>query len=65
MGVTVPYSSGDQGVSGGGDLCLFPNGTQSTAAKGFNPTFPSRLPITIMFTEREVDIVHRWLPVIK
>jgi tripeptidyl-peptidase I len=39
MGVTMLFSSGDEGV--GGDTCLFPNGTQSAAAKGFNPSFPS------------------------
>ena len=43
MGVTVLYSSGDQGVGGGGDLCLLPNGTQSFQGKIFNPTFPSTL----------------------
>ncbi|THG96319.1 hypothetical protein EW026_g5491 [Hermanssonia centrifuga] len=44
MGVTVLYSSGDTGVAGRGNLCLFPNGTQSTSGKIFSPKFPSTCP---------------------
>lgn len=43
MGVTVLYSTGDNGVAAGGYTCLFPNGTESSSpeAKIFSPTFPS------------------------
>lgn len=41
MGVTVLYSSGDTGVAGRGNLCLTPDGQQTTSGKIFNPKFPS------------------------
>jgi subtilase family serine protease len=44
MGVTVLYSSGDNGVSGNGRLCLNPDGSQSANGKIFNPTFPGGCP---------------------
>ncbi|KAJ7685503.1 peptidase S8/S53 domain-containing protein [Mycena polygramma] len=44
MGVTVLYSSGDNGVAGNGGLCLNPNGTQSTGGTRFNPSFPGTCP---------------------
>ncbi|KAI0093129.1 subtilisin-like protein [Irpex rosettiformis] len=46
MGVTVLYSTGDNGVASGGNMCLFQNGTESSSpeAKRFSPTFPSTCP---------------------
>ncbi|KAJ6501263.1 subtilisin-like protein [Mycena vulgaris] len=44
MGVTVLYSSGDNGVAGNGGLCLNPDGSQTSAGKIFNPSFPSTCP---------------------
>ncbi|KAH0829150.1 peptidase S8/S53 domain-containing protein [Lanmaoa asiatica] len=44
MGVTVLYSSGDNGVAGGGGVCLNPNGTQTVDGRIFNPTFPGTCP---------------------
>jgi tripeptidyl-peptidase I len=44
MGVTVLFSSGDQGVAGNGGLCLNPDGIQSDSGNRFNPTFPSTCP---------------------
>ncbi|KAF8835707.1 subtilisin-like protein, partial [Paxillus ammoniavirescens] len=48
MGVTVIYSSGDNGVAGNGNVCLNPDGnvasSQSSDGKIFNPTFPSTCP---------------------
>ncbi|KAF7792186.1 hypothetical protein EIP86_003218 [Pleurotus ostreatoroseus] len=44
MGVTVLYSSGDNGVAGHGNLCLTPNGTQVVNGPIFNPKFPSTCP---------------------
>jgi tripeptidyl-peptidase-1 len=36
MGITFIFASGDTGVAGNGELCLFPNGTQSEDAPLFN-----------------------------
>ncbi|KAJ7054441.1 subtilisin-like protein [Mycena amicta] len=44
MGVTVIYSSGDNGVGGNGALCLNPDGSQTRGGKIFNPSFPSTCP---------------------
>ncbi|KAJ7138463.1 subtilisin-like protein [Mycena crocata] len=44
MGVTVLYSSGDNGVAGNGGLCLDPDGSQTRSGKVFNPSFPSTCP---------------------
>jgi len=44
MGITVVYSSGDNGVGGNSGLCLNPDGTQSASGKIFNPSFPSTCP---------------------
>lgn len=44
QGITVLYSSGDNGVAGNGGLCLNPDGTQSASATRFNPTFPATCP---------------------
>ena len=47
-GVTVIYSSGDDGVAGNGGLCCTnqgcAGGSQSPSGKFFNPTFPSTCP---------------------
>lgn len=37
MGVTVLYSSGDNGVAGNGALCLNSDGSQTTGGTVFNP----------------------------
>lgn len=44
MGVTVLYSSGDNGVAGNGGTCLNADGSQSAGGSIFNPTFPSVCP---------------------
>lgn len=44
LGVTVLHSSGDRGVAGRNNLCLNPDGTVSTAAKIFSPSFPGVCP---------------------
>ncbi|KAF8841683.1 hypothetical protein BDN67DRAFT_900913 [Paxillus ammoniavirescens] len=44
MGVTVLYSSGDNGVAGNGGYCLNPNGTQTADGMVFNPSFPGTCP---------------------
>ncbi|KAJ6476257.1 subtilisin-like protein [Mycena sanguinolenta] len=41
MGITFLFASGDSGVAGNNDLCVFPNGTQSVDAPLFNPMFPA------------------------
>ncbi|KAJ7784651.1 peptidase S8/S53 domain-containing protein [Mycena metata] len=40
MGVTVLYSSGDNGVAGNDALCLNPDGSQTEDGQRFNPLFP-------------------------
>jgi tripeptidyl-peptidase-1 len=44
MGVTVLYSSGDNGVAGNGGKCLADDGSQTSNGNRFNPTFPSTCP---------------------
>ncbi|KAG1818301.1 peptidase S8/S53 domain-containing protein [Suillus variegatus] len=44
MGVTILYSSGDDGVAGNGDVCLNPDGTQTVNGTMFNPSFPGVCP---------------------
>lgn len=44
QGITVLYSSGDNGVAGNEGLCLNPDGTQSASGIRFNPTFPAGCP---------------------
>ncbi|KAI0696743.1 subtilisin-like protein [Cytidiella melzeri] len=60
MGVTVLYSSGDEGV-GGEDLCLLPDGVQAPfpEAKIFNPTFPSTCPFVTSVGATQVVAGHK------
>jgi len=44
MGVTVLYSSGDNGVAGNSADCLNSDGSQTTDGQIFNPSFPSTCP---------------------
>ncbi|KAJ7287274.1 peptidase S8/S53 domain-containing protein [Mycena rebaudengoi] len=44
LGVTILFSSGDNGVGGNGGLCIDNSGGQSTSGKIFNPSFPSGCP---------------------
>ncbi|KAF7975943.1 hypothetical protein HWV62_8231 [Athelia sp. TMB] len=44
LGVTILYSSGDNGVSGNGGLCLNPDKSQTAGGELFNPTFPGSCP---------------------
>jgi len=44
MGTSVLYSSGDDGVAGGGGLCLTSLGKVSRSGKRFNPGFPVTCP---------------------
>ncbi|KAJ7033198.1 subtilisin-like protein [Mycena alexandri] len=55
LGVTVIYSSGDNGVSGNGGLCLNPDGTQTTDGKIFNPSFPSTCPFVTSIGATQVN----------
>ena len=42
MGITILYSSGDNGVAGNDGFCLTPDGTQTATGKIFNPSFPGQ-----------------------
>jgi len=44
LGVTMLFSSGDNGVAGNSKYCLLSNGTQSTSGNIFNPGFPATCP---------------------
>ncbi|PSR75788.1 hypothetical protein PHLCEN_2v8905 [Hermanssonia centrifuga] len=44
MGVTILYSSGDNGVAGNSGECLFTGQEQGFGAPNFNPTFPATCP---------------------
>lgn len=44
LGVSILYSSGDEGVAGNGNRCLNPNGSQSRNGTRFNPLFPAVCP---------------------
>jgi tripeptidyl-peptidase-1 len=44
MGTTVIYASGDFGVAGNYEDCLYSNGTQGPDATRFNPSFPATCP---------------------
>ncbi|KAJ7698737.1 peptidase S8/S53 domain-containing protein [Mycena rosella] len=55
MGVTVLYSSGDNGVAGNSGVCLNPDGTQTTAGKIFNPSFPSTCPFVTAVGATQVN----------
>ncbi|KAJ7669260.1 subtilisin-like protein [Mycena polygramma] len=55
MGVTVVYSSGDNGVAGNGGLCLNADGSQTTGGKIFNPSFPSTCPFVTAVGATQVN----------
>ncbi|KAL6301121.1 peptidase S8/S53 domain-containing protein [Sparassis latifolia] len=44
LGMTILYSSGDDGVAGNSGACLYPNGTQAVGAPMFSPSFPATCP---------------------
>ncbi|KAF8800106.1 subtilisin-like protein [Phlegmacium glaucopus] len=44
MGVTVIFSSGDNGVAGNAGVCLNADGSQSDDGQTFNPGFPATCP---------------------
>ncbi|TFK60883.1 subtilisin-like protein [Pluteus cervinus] len=44
MGITVLYSSGDNGVAGNRGYCLHEDGSQSESGHNFNPSFPASCP---------------------
>ena len=45
QGVSIFYSSGDNGVAGNGAVCLNPDGTYNNGGTGrFNPAFPATCP---------------------
>jgi len=44
LGTSVLYSSGDDGVAGGGDLCLNTRGQATSSGTRFNPGFPVTCP---------------------
>ncbi|KAK7055138.1 peptidase S8/S53 domain-containing protein [Favolaschia claudopus] len=55
MGITFLYASGDSGVAGNEELCVFPNGTQSEDAPLFNPLFPANCPFVTALGATQVD----------
>ncbi|KAK7059628.1 subtilisin-like protein [Favolaschia claudopus] len=55
LGVTVVYSSGDNGVAGNSALCLNPDGTQTRGGKIFNPSFPSTCPFITSIGATQVN----------
>ncbi|OCH89202.1 subtilisin-like protein [Obba rivulosa] len=55
MGTTVLYSSGDEGVSGHGELCIAPNGTEVAGTGAFNPTFPGVCPFVTSVGATQVN----------
>jgi len=55
MGVTVVYSSGDNGVAGNSALCLNADGTQTVNGKIFNPSFPSTCPFVTAVGATQVN----------
>ncbi|KAJ7258164.1 subtilisin-like protein [Mycena rebaudengoi] len=55
MGVTIVYSSGDNGVAGNRALCLNPTGEQTTTGKIFNPSFPSTCPFITSIGATQVN----------
>ncbi|KAH8081328.1 peptidase S8/S53 domain-containing protein [Cristinia sonorae] len=55
MGVTVLYSSGDNGVAGNGALCLNPDGSQTNDGKIFNPSFPGTCPFVTSVGATQVN----------
>lgn len=55
MGVTVLFSSGDNGVAGNSGTCLNPDGTQTANGKIFNPTFPPSCPFVTAVGATQVN----------
>lgn len=55
MGVTVLYSSGDNGVAGNGGVCLGADGSQSADGTRFNPTFPAGCPFVTAVGATQVN----------
>ncbi|EGO26347.1 hypothetical protein SERLADRAFT_436158 [Serpula lacrymans var. lacrymans S7.9] len=55
MGVTVLYSSGDNGVAGVGKACLLATGSPTSSGKVFNPTFPSTCPYITSVGATQID----------
>jgi tripeptidyl-peptidase I len=55
MGVTIVYSSGDNGVGGNQALCLNPDGSQSFSGNVFNPSFPSTCPFVTAIGATQVN----------
>ncbi|KAJ7637005.1 subtilisin-like protein [Roridomyces roridus] len=55
MGVTVLYSSGDNGVAGNGALCLTSNDKDSAQGQIFNPGFPSTCPFVTSVGATQVN----------
>lgn len=49
LGTTILYSSGDDGVAGGGGVCLTENGKPSTRGTRFSPGFVFLLTLFIYF----------------
>ncbi|PCH35493.1 subtilisin-like protein [Wolfiporia cocos MD-104 SS10] len=58
MGMTILYSSGDDGVAGSDDYCLEPNGTQAIGAPRFNPSFPGTCPYITSVGATQVSPNH-------
>jgi len=55
MGVTILYSSGDDGVAGFGGLCLDADGNESTSGTIFNPSFPGGCPFVTSVGATQVN----------
>ncbi|KAF8963500.1 peptidase S8/S53 domain-containing protein [Flammula alnicola] len=60
MGVTVVYSSGDNGVAGNGGLCLNADGSQTADGVIFNPGFPSSCPYITAIGATQVNPGSNW-----
>ncbi|KAF8817102.1 subtilisin-like protein [Phlegmacium glaucopus] len=55
LGTSVLYSSGDDGVAGGGGACLTSTGRISNAGKRFNPGFPVTCPFVTAVGATQVN----------
>lgn len=57
QGVTILYSSGDDGVAGNGGACIAPDGTENNGTSGaFNPSFPAGCPFVTSVGATQVKV---------
>lgn len=60
MGVTVLFSSGDNGVAGNGALCLNVDGSQTEDGMIFNPGFPSTCPFVTSVGATQINLGNKY-----